>query len=416
MFPPTFNAFGQTKSSLGKLLKMGGLTFYKDYQTGGSLNADSSVGSPVATFTATRAANAPATYVDGAGIVNLVTTSDIPRYQGGYYDATGFHAQKGLMIEAAGTNLAKQNTDMNNGPWAVWHATVVGYAPVAAPDGSSTAVEVSFSAADGSIYQGDIPVDTATYTVSYFVRAKTGTTTIRIIVNSAWSSDISVGVSWARVSWTLAQSATPTYVGVACNAAGDSANVYAWGMQIEKSPYATSFIPTTVAALTRGAEGLKYAIEGNRTAAAESIFIKFAPEWAAASPTTALHLLDSDADKVSLAFIAASDSFSYYPNATDDAATTVTDTVDPTINTSYVIGAVSYGATAGTNTEIYNAGVSKATSTTNYTAPDMAGASFYVGCRNDSTLQLDGVLQSCAFFSGVKSATDVVAITGIMNQ
>ena len=49
--------------------------------------------------------------------------------------------------------------------------------------------------------------------------------------------------------------------------------MYRVSVLIEKSPFATSAIPTTVAALTRNKEVLNYTTSGNRTAATESMVV-----------------------------------------------------------------------------------------------------------------------------------------------
>src|SRR3990170_2256597 len=89
-----------------------GLTFLKDYGNSNILGADYAKGDGTSTYTASRSATNPATYIDANGTIQLVTTSNIPRYNSGYYDETGFHTVdsngqrvRGLVIEGAGTNL-----------------------------------------------------------------------------------------------------------------------------------------------------------------------------------------------------------------------------------------------------------------------------------------------------------------------
>ena len=417
MFKPTLSQ-SLERTLAQKLVSIGGLTFFKNYvrSPGSSLDDDFALGSKVSTFTASRSATAPATYIDSNGVVQLVTTSDIPRYAGGYYDATGFHAQRGLMIEAAGTNLLAYSNDMSQ--WTTGGCTFSTDGTLA-PDGSQASKVIA--AVGGYINKSSNSTTAGYYTFSLYLK---GTVTYLVLgmqkQGGDWSmytsgSSLSLSATkWRRFTLTTNKPDDGLKLQVVIQSLEAGDVLYAWGAQCEFSPYATSFIPTTTAALTRNAEVLKYAIANNRTNAAETIFIKYANSWAATAPTTALHLLDSDADKVSVAFIAASDSYSYYPNATDDAATTVTDTTDPAINTSYVLAAVSYGATVGTNAEIYSNGVSKATSTTNYTEPVM-GTNFFVGSRNDATLQVNGLIQKVAIFNRALSAAEVLNVTNLLN-
>ena len=137
-------------SKISKLKSAKNLTFYKDYTRGSSVNADYSAGSGTGTFTATRGATTPATYVDALGVINLVTTSDIPRFQGGYYDSTGFHAQVGLMIEGARTNLVPKSYTMNDASWTATSVTVSDGATTD-PAGGSNAASLTASAGNGTV-------------------------------------------------------------------------------------------------------------------------------------------------------------------------------------------------------------------------------------------------------------------------
>lgn len=422
-----------------KLNALGNLTFFKDFTNvnkdrnpSNILRADYSKGLGTATFTATRSASAPSNYVDASGVIQLVTTSDVPRFQGGYYDETGFHAMRGVMIKGARTNICLQSNDVGGTSWVNTAPVTFGDNDDIAPDGALTASRLTYAGGSG-IYSSastqDISIsggsENKTLTVSIYVKTKTGTSTFRIknthaLVLDNFSSDLTATTSWRRFSFTVTNGAGAgngkQSIGIMSNVADGAYDLEVWGAQLEVAPYASSLIPTTDTSLTRGAEVFKYPISGNRTGATESCFIKYAPEWAASAQTEAVYLLDSDADIVDMAFVVASDSFQYRPNGTDDAANVALAASDPAVNTSYVMAGISYGATAGTNAEIYVDEVTKGSTTTNYTAPDMAGTSFYLGSKADGTLQINGVFQSIAFFSEAKSDADVAKITNILNS
>ena len=59
------------------------------------------------TFTASRGASNPATYVGSDGLLYQTTTSDVPRYTSKYYDETGLndYSQQGVYIESQASNL-----------------------------------------------------------------------------------------------------------------------------------------------------------------------------------------------------------------------------------------------------------------------------------------------------------------------
>jgi len=82
-----------------------GLLFCGEYSKG--IDASFSQGSPTATVAASRDATHPATYFDSSGVMQLTTTANVPRYNSGYYDTTGFHAfsKSGVMVEGATTNF-----------------------------------------------------------------------------------------------------------------------------------------------------------------------------------------------------------------------------------------------------------------------------------------------------------------------
>lgn len=404
-----------------------GLTFFKNYAslptgtvTSAQLNANLSAGSPTATFTATRSASAPATYVDDNGVVKLVTTSDVGRIQGGYYDATGFHANKGLMIEGAGTNLMDDSyvDGTFSTYWTNTGATSFEQVSDQSPPYGTKCIKFVGSDANDRFYKaaGHRPsISNATvYTASCFMKGSGDVYIRQDQTTDVDSSKITLTSDWRRYSLTFTSDTTTADIAIILKEA-QAVTCYATCFQIEKSPCATSFIPTTTAALSRGAEVLKYETSGNRTNATETCFIRYSPSWAGASQTSAVKLIDTDADIIDMAFVVASDSFAYSPNVTDSVGTTALADSDPAINTKYVMAGVSYGATAGTNAEIYVDGVTKGTSTTNYTEPEI-GTYFYVGSKSDGSLQTNGIVDSVAFFSTAKSATEVASITDILER
>ena len=82
------------------------LLFYANYADG-DLTADFALGSPTATFTASRDATHPATYFDANGVMQVTTTSNVGRFNSGFYDTSGFNlfTQAGVMIEGASTTF-----------------------------------------------------------------------------------------------------------------------------------------------------------------------------------------------------------------------------------------------------------------------------------------------------------------------
>lgn len=415
-----------------------------------TLNAAYSDGSATATYTAARSAGAPATYVDASGVVQLLTSANVRRRQGGYYDATGFHAQAGEMIEAAGTNLIVRSdgTAYSGGLWTGWSAYDAPHGSVtrtnvAVPEltsitssdsqrvqytGDASDTNASISQSGASTAAGSV-VQNAVVTISGWLRSQTGFSSSPkigfLIRNSSeggvaqyLSSALAPTTSWCRFTYTAtvtnatADRARPLIV-ISGVDNGEANDVEYWGIQIEVSPYATSFIPTTTASLTRPAEVLKYVNAGNRTASQESIFVKFAPEWNGTDMDATRRLLSDDSQSRQIR-ITNGDVWQFFTNIIDSSLSQVISTTIPSINTSAVIGVIAYGETAGTNSAFYYNGSSQATNTTNYITPNF-GVNFALGNTIGGS-QINGLIQSVVFFNHPITAGEAVTITAILNS
>lgn len=178
------------RTTLQKLQDLGGLTFYKDYANSqASANADYSAGVGTATFTATRSASAPATVIDSTGLVTTVTSSNTPRFVGGYYDPEGFHINKGIMLEGASTNLIPKSVAIDDATWTESN-TVADNADAgsSSPDGTATAPSLTASDVDGTLL---LTTAVTARNYSVWLKRKTGTGAIYITANG--------GTTWQAV-------------------------------------------------------------------------------------------------------------------------------------------------------------------------------------------------------------------------
>lgn len=391
------------------------------------LNADFSKGSKTATFTATRtgAGVSPGTYVDSSGVIQTVSgTDNVARIQGGYYDATGFHAQKGLMIEGAMTNRALYSGTPENAAWTKTNITADNDdSGSTSPDGTATANSLTASTDNGTFVQAyAITGDAKTYTASCWLKRKTGTDPIYLgaVEDGTGKSEVTIYTDkWVRVSDTATTDGDDAGKDPAfyLEISNDTDAVYIYGMQLENSSYMTSYVPVAAdTALARGAETLKYANSGNRTAATESVFVKFAPESEFANDSI-IRLLFSSETKIRSLQKSAAGNVVWYPNQSDSSGCNPAYAPSGYVNVSNIVCAIAYGETEATNARIYENGTAKDSNTTNYTAPAW-GTYFYVGgsASFPGTLALNGIVQSLAFFSDAKSAANVLAITNILNS
>jgi len=412
---------GVSNGILSQLRSLGGLTFFKDYAISSSMNADDSIGSPIGTFTATRGASNPATYVDSNGIIQTVTTSNIPRFQGGYYDANGFQSKRGLMMETEAENLVIQSNDLTSTPsWGLVNATATTDSTVLNPDGTDS-VKITTTDASHRVSEQLTVTASTKYTFSFYVRGGTQSAWKYNIYDVTNAGDIVAATAYTAIvgSWVKIQVSFTTPV--ACvtirarplEASGETGTTWIWGVQLETGNYATSLIPTTTASLTRNAELLTYKTSGNRTKATESIFYKFTPIGDFENDNLYRVLTVTSTKQRLFMKESTNDNLDAYGNGTDSSGSRATGTTVIASGTSYTT-AVVFQATGNPNANIYVAGISEGTTNTDFTSPDW-GTDFDVGGDTASGInQLNGIVEAVAIFSDVKDSGTVSLISGIL--
>lgn len=225
-----------------------------------------------------------ATYFDVDGVMQTAAIN-VPRI--GYDPVT--HAHTGLIIEAAATNLLTYSEQFDNAAWTKTNATITANS-LAAPDGNTTADKLVESA--GGTYHSAIQTPTlaaAMHTFSVYAKAAensvlaldlysvtdgtatcffnvaSGTigSTVDSFIGAVTSGIQAVGNGWYRCWITATPSAVATRIGIfladgateTLNYSGDSTSgLYLCGAQLETGSVATSYIPTTSAAVTRAAD------------------------------------------------------------------------------------------------------------------------------------------------------------------
>jgi hypothetical protein len=192
-----------------------------------------------------------------------------------------------LLLEPQRTNLVFFSEQLNNAGWAA--SAVVTANTAVSPDGYTNADSVMESATTDYQIIGD-PVTTTSgtaYTFSFFAKPN-GRNFARVLFGngsfpdnqsayfnlltgatsataSITASMVSYGNGWYRCIATMTSDANASdaaYFGPARNmtdgytpyAGNASLGIYAWGVQQEAGAYATSYIPTLGASVTRGAD------------------------------------------------------------------------------------------------------------------------------------------------------------------
>ena len=431
----------------------GGLTFFKDFRgKTANLDADFSVGSGLDTFTRNNVARS---CVNAGGVIDKITTANVWCNQGGYYDTTGFHSQGGLMIEAAGTNLLTRTdgTAYAAGLWTGWTQFTTGTIGGTVTKTNSAITDLtSISGAtsqriqytgiagdNGRVYVEGTRTASGTVvngnvvTVSLWARSQTGHSGIAL----NWPIDFqdaaganlnfenwnpgTLSTQWRRYSQSFtATDASTDRISVAfgSNASqiqvGESFDQEIYGVNFEIAPYATSWVPTTTAALTRGAEVLSYPLLSNRTEATETIFIRFAPESDFANDGIIRKLTTTDTKERAIQKTSTGDIIFSQPNATDTATAGASSTTIPAANTSYVSASVFKHSSP--YVEVYVNGVSQATDTTPDFTDPVWGTYWYLGADTGGAKQLNGIVEAVAIFGRSLSSSEILYVSNLLNS
>ena len=195
-------------------------------------------------------------------------------------DADATRVNKNGLIEAVAANQARLNYDPSNPqdptllleptrtqlagyPTAITSAN--GYALAngtltandsTAPDGSLTASTFKATSANGELQKVKTGSSGVEYTVSVYVKRKTGTGTVYLRAVENANTAVAVTNEWTRVSATVTSTSTDVRFGMALATSGDE--IYVWGFQVEVGSYPTSFIPNADnSEITRTADSCK---------------------------------------------------------------------------------------------------------------------------------------------------------------
>ena len=213
------------------------------------------------------------TYTDELGIVRTAP-NNTPRFD---YDPVT-RESLGLLIEEARTNLSYYSQDFtNNSSSTAWRtgsgysrATLVSNTGIDDPSGGSTASRWSSGTTNSTeliyhILPTALTVGT-TYTASIWVRRVTQTGPVDLILGDNVAISVTSQLDavpfgqWVRVSGsrtvTGSSAVRENYVSVKPNGSSPT-TIDIWGYQAEEGSFATSYIPTSNATVTRAADYAK---------------------------------------------------------------------------------------------------------------------------------------------------------------
>ena len=239
-----------------------------------TLALDFTTGTMPTAVTFTRAdSTARATFIDASGYVKTVASAGDPRF-----DYTGGVA-KGLLIEAAATNLAYRSNDFAETPvdgnqWASSGYTT-SFLSTSLPDGSTgNSRQIVIVSGSGSYRSNTITVtDLTQYTFSFWARNNGGSQARYRVWNVTAGSSIvdytlsgsnyvsligganNTSSTWVRISVTFTTPAGCTSIFVyPMSSDSGTVDLLVWGAQLELGAQASSYISNAGSQLTRLAD------------------------------------------------------------------------------------------------------------------------------------------------------------------
>jgi hypothetical protein len=242
-------------------------------------------------FAVTRSASNVATRINSLGFIETVA-DNVPRLD--YPLGGAVNGCPALLVEPSATNVNIFSEDITNATWDKLNVITTNYANVVtSPDGSTNADKLIPDTTSDSYHGIQLSSGRPTltsgvvYTFSVFakaqgydkirvqnfsqgVRAQFDLTTGTLINQSGTTSTfiIPYGNGWYRIGFTYTQSGTlAAYWNTLVISTNDNSSsapiawtgngtdsIAVYGHTIEEGPIATSYIPTTTAAITRGAD------------------------------------------------------------------------------------------------------------------------------------------------------------------
>lgn len=205
-----------------------------------------------------------ATYIDPADGLVKTAAAGVPRFEA-----------NGLLMEETRINRCLYSEQFNNAAWSKNNVTVTAD-NTTDPAGGATADLLTATAANASAAQDLGTIASSSKAFSVWLKRKTGTGNVLISLDGFVTSTTVALSSTAWTRFTRVQTLADPDPGIMLVTSGDE--VWAWGAQLEDGvTFATSYIPTTSAIVTRNHDALSFASEGNALPERGTVFLSVRP-------------------------------------------------------------------------------------------------------------------------------------------